>query len=62
MPTQFMKLGFEKRVVREDGFYNTLSENKVCNTFQDIAETKFCVAELGNLAGIFGIVKLIRKD
>ncbi len=24
MPTQFMKLGFEKRVLRKDGFYNLL--------------------------------------
>lgn len=28
MPTQFMKLGFEKRVVREDGFYNILLNGK----------------------------------
>ena len=28
MPTQFMKLGFEKRVLREDGFYNILLNGK----------------------------------
>lgn len=28
MPTQFMKLGFEKRVIREDGFYNILLNGK----------------------------------
>lgn len=30
MPTQFMKLGFEDRVIREDGFYNIfLNKQKV---------------------------------
>lgn len=29
MPTQFMKLGFGKRVVREDGFYNIMINGKV---------------------------------
>ncbi len=28
MPTQFMKLGFEDRVLREDGFYNVLLNGK----------------------------------
>lgn len=28
MPTQFMKLGFEKRVLRQDGFYNLLLNGK----------------------------------
>ncbi len=28
MPTQFMKLGFEDRVLREDGFYNILLNGK----------------------------------
>lgn len=29
MATQFMKLGFEDRVIREDGFYNIKLNNKV---------------------------------
>lgn len=28
MPTQFMRLGFEDRVVRQDGFYNVLLNGK----------------------------------
>lgn len=40
----------------------TIKKNYIRYAFHAARQTKFCMAELGNLAGIFGSVKLILED